>query len=150
MYDFDTKICINFDTTKFKNKFYYLKTMIIFTPMIYHRSIGFPDSLIIPRKKLELKYSYHALARVKQRTKKKKLPLKSIMLTFKKLVEVWTTANNKNIQLCTFKTSFKDKNDVIFVIKPNFKKSTAKVITIWLDRSDQDYRNINKSKYDTP
>lgn len=92
----------------------------------------------------------HAVARLKERTDTRKKPFKDVVLTKRKLVEVWTTANRKNMTTCMIRVQFDKKHDIILVLKPNFKKRTAKVITLWINHKKDQHKFLDKSKYDTP
>lgn len=117
--------------------------------MIFHKQVGFPEQLIIPRKFLFLKYSKHALRRFKERVNKRPPSINKMMLTKKKFVEVKTTESGKKILMCVVRIQHNKSYDIVLVLKPNFKKATAKVITLWINHK-KDHHMINKSNYSKP
>lgn len=110
--------------------------------MRYHKEIGFPTSLIVPKKMINLSYCEHAKMRAKDRGS-------SILPSFVKLTEdnviEVTTADNGAIDRVLVRTTYDKSKDICLVIAIN----TGKVITLWIN-SKRNMMDIDKTKYDTP
>lgn len=118
--------------------------------MIYHKEIGFPETIRIPENiEYELKYTRHALVR-KERISKGKICVIPHMarVTKNNLVEMFTD-DNKIIKKAVIRTEYNKYQDIVMVLEL-LPKHKAKVITFWLNAKKDNHYTLNKTKYTQP
>ena len=119
---------------------------------IYHKSIGFPSSLILPTNfTFNLVYSNHALKKIFLQYFIYGATIVPITIIVKKknIIEVHTTKKSK-IKKIVIRTSYDKKKDIIFVLELKYHSSEAKVITLWLNNKKDKHYTLDKTKYDKP
>lgn len=116
----------------------------------YHKDIGFPESLIIPKDIiLKLRYTNHAKERM-ERDNYKLIVIPSVVkLTTDNVIEAYTE-DNINLKKILIRVSYDRNRDIVLVLQPEFKKSGAKVITFWLNNKKDNHSSTDKTKYTKP
>ena len=113
--------------------------------MRYHKNIGFPKSIVIPKKKLLLVYTHHAIEKYKNGDI---YPIVThLKIELKDVIEVRTKDNVKCTSLLVRKKLDK-RRDLTLSIKP-FEKY-AVVITVWVNNKKDKHKTLDRSKYDLP
>jgi len=114
----------------------------------YHKDLGFPSSLVIPREVLlDLNYSLHAQER-KVREEYKVLVLPTIVkITDNNVIEAHSQDDVRPNKLM-LRVHFDRTRDIILIVQPFFNTFTAKVITFWLGHKYERKTPI-KEKYKT-
>lgn len=115
---------------------------------IYHCSIGWPNSIIIPDRTFKLKYSKHSKERASERGKVRDLPT-HIKLTKSNIIEIHTD-NNKYIRKVVVKEAYNKKKNMILVLKLKYKSKRAIVMTVYYNDRNDSYKRLNKRKYNKP
>ena len=116
--------------------------------MLYHKEIGFPNTLVIPEMCLKLEYTKHAL----ERTTKTSVPItkpSSALILIKDIVEVETKDDKTPIKI-VLRTKYNNIYDLVLVLQPNYSTGYARVITLWLNDFRDTHKTLNKNLYDTP
>lgn len=127
---------------------------------IYHKDLGFPNTLHIPDFQVHLEYSHHA----QERTKRKKLNQdgsesdtmlydlnllpKMVRISKENIFEI-ETKNNKRCKKVLIRIKYDNKRDMILVLQILHKK-LAKVVTLWLNARKDNHKTINMEKYTIP
>jgi hypothetical protein len=120
--------------------------------MLYHKRIGFPDSVDIPAREYRLHYTKHAKLRSRQRLRyvgRKEVPT-TLPIKKNKIVEMEMTKESNKMVGCTLRLMHDKKVDIVLVLKFNHKKKFAKVVTLWFNERNDSHRKINLNKYTTP
>jgi hypothetical protein len=113
--------------------------------MLYHRDIGFPESLRIPTGTRALWYSTHAKQRFEGKYKGNLILPSYIKITSENVIEI-ATKNNIDCDKIVVRTNYDDRKDMCLVLIPN----KGKVVTIWINNKDDKHESLNKEKYNTP
>ncbi len=117
--------------------------------LLYHKDIGFPESLVINETIFNLGYTNHALKR-KHRESGNVLVLPQVVkMTTNNVIEIGTE-DNKNISKVVLRIAFDKRQDMVLVLKPYFDKKKATVITFWLNSKQDKHSTLDKTKYNTP
>lgn len=117
--------------------------------MRYHKSIGFPATLIIPDKEVYLGYTKHAKKRKKRpgQFEIKKVPSR-IKINKKNIIEI-TTDNDVNSEIVLIKHPYTKHKNMIMVLQLTSKKN-ATVITFWINRKKDKHSSLNTNLYNKP
>lgn len=115
--------------------------------MLYHRKIGFPDTLKIPSVTLQLGYTTHARQRKDKDYNLLVVPT-IVKIVPKNVIEI-DTEDDININKMLIRIQYTKSQDMILVLNPNFKKRTASVITLWVN-DKRDHHSNNKKEYSIP
>jgi hypothetical protein len=117
---------------------------------IYHRDIGFPESLIVPYDTvLELRFTNHAKERM-VRDEYKVIVLPTLVkLTQTNIIELYTE-NNTDIKKILMRVAYDYSRDIVLVIEPLFNKGAAKVVTFWLNHKKDHHKALDMTKYAKP
>lgn len=120
--------------------------------MNYHIDIGFPKTLVIPERLVNLSYTKHALDRRQRDEKKEQLKvLPSIVrLKAENIFEVHTN-DDINCTKVLMRTSYDYSRDMILVLELYAEDTEkAKVITFWLNLKKDKHKNFKTDRYDIP
>lgn len=111
--------------------------------MLYHKDLGFPNTLVMPSGVMFLEYSNHALRASKndRYTDSIHLP-KAVTIDFSKIVEV-ETPDNINVTKIVLRIKYSTQCDLCLVILPE----TFVVKTVWLNRNDDTHFTLDVTKY---
>lgn len=113
--------------------------------MIYHKDIGFPESLKVPEGIRNLRYSGHAKERFEGKYKGQLILPSFIRITKNNLVEV-STDDNIIINKVMVRTHYDNRKDICVVFNPN----SGKVVTLWINRKDDAHDSFDKTRYTIP
>lgn len=133
--DFFTK-----DHTQFETECKYL----------YHKTIGFPESIIIPNRIFNLGYTNHARNRAKERMKGvfRVLPT-FVRLTPENLIEIHTD-DNRYIKKAVVKLHYDTNRDIILVLDIKYPQKKAVVVTLYYNAKNHSFETLDKSKFTKP
>lgn len=109
---------------------------------MYHREVGFPDSLLIPDLKVKLKYCDHTLE------KNLKILPKYIRINKTNIFEV-STFDDIKIKKALVRINYDEKRDMVLVLQI-LSKAWARVITVWLNKKQDKHYTLDKTKYKIP
>jgi hypothetical protein len=112
---------------------------------LYHREIGFPDTLRIPEGRVDLWYSVHARERIEGKYKGFLILPSFVIINKNNVIEVGTD-NNITCNKVLVRTSYDNKKDICVVCNPY----NGKVITLWTNYKNDKHETLDKSKYDIP
>jgi hypothetical protein len=114
---------------------------------IYHRDIGFPESLKVNQGFYKLRYTNHARERQAKKYDGLKVLPSVVNITDKNVVEVHsndkTTANKLLVRIHYDRT-----RDIVLALQPF--DGYCKVITFWLNNKKDQHLNLDKTKYTHP
>lgn len=113
--------------------------------MLYHKDIGFPESLDIKEGMVNLWYSAHARERIKGKYKGFLILPSFVKITKTNVIEV-STENNITCDKVLIRTKYDDKKDICIVFLP----STGKVVTLWTNYRNDEHKALNTTKYNKP
>lgn len=116
--------------------------------VIYHKDIGFPDDLVMPRgfsPVLSLEYSAHARNEaMSDKYGNLQLPQRVDLRVGGTIIEVGAVGN-----VCSkvvFRMSYDAKRDIVLVIK----LPTGFVKTVWANEKSDQHRKLDRSRYADP
>lgn len=118
--------------------------------MLYHKKLGFPESVVIPTIEYRLIYTKHAKIRSRERlqyVRRKEVP-RSLILKLKKIVEL--NLYKGEIIGCTTRLMHDKKVDIVLILRFNHKKKFARVITLWFNERSDNHKKLNLKKYTLP
>lgn len=113
--------------------------------MRYHKDIGWPESLRIPKGIVQLYYSTHAKERFRGKYKGLLILPSFIKLTNQNIFEI-ETKDRKNCSKVAVRISYDENKDICIVLNP----STGMVVTLWTNLKKDKHELINTNKYSTP
>lgn len=118
--------------------------------IIYHREIGFPESLLVPYDiVLNLGFTNHAKERM-IRDEYKIIVLPTVVkLTKENIVEMYTE-DKKTLVKVLMRVPYDYSRDIVLVIQPDFTKNKGKVITFWLNHKKDQHPALDMTKYTKP
>lgn len=116
--------------------------------MIYHKDIGYPDTLVIPEGLVSLQYTSHAMERKEDKYEGLKV-LPTIVRILKSNVFEIHTENNINCTKVLVRTPYDYKRDITLVLEL-LPMEKAKVITFWLNLKKDQHKNFDKTRYSIP
>lgn len=118
--------------------------------IIYHRDIGFPESLVVPYDiTMNLGLTNHARDRLTRDDYKILVMPTVVKLTKGNIVEMYTY-DNKNVFKILMRVPYDYLRDIILVIQPDFQKGKATLITFWLNHKKDQHPGLDMSKYTKP
>ena len=116
--------------------------------VVYHKDIGFPDDLVMPRgfsPVITLDYGGHArFEAMSDKYGKLNLPHRVDVRTDGDIIEVGAIDN-----VCcklVFRMSYDAKKDIVLVIKV----PTGFVKTVWANEKNDQHRTLDRSRYGNP
>lgn len=116
--------------------------------MLFHKEIGFPSWLSLPKGVFSVFYSDHARNAMKDDRNGKIRPETQVNIDPYRIFEVETDHNN-NVVKFLYRTRHDSKNDVIYAFCP-FTQQAFTVKTVWLNRRNDKHATLDSSKYDLP
>lgn len=118
--------------------------------MRYHKSLGFPTTLIIPDMMVNLGYTHHAKDRRKREGQYKvSLLPPQIKVCKDNIIEIHTN-DNINIDKALIKYPYTNTKNLILVLKLFPNKKHATVITFWINRKTDNHDTVKTTLYDIP
>lgn len=113
---------------------------------VYHRNLGFPDTLKIPNSLFNLEYTNHA----QERTILYNLKLlpKIVRINKDNVYEI-ETRNNKRCRKVLIRIKYDNEKDMVLVLQI-LRKKLARVVTLWINDNKDDHKTINIEKYTIP
>jgi len=116
---------------------------------IYHKTIGFPETIVVPDNIFNLGYTTHAKERAKQRVNGLMLVPTFVRMTDANLIEVHTD-DNKVIKKAVVKLHYDKKRDIILVMEIQYERRKAVVITLYYNKKNHSFDTLDKTKYNVP
>jgi hypothetical protein len=117
---------------------------------VYHKTVGFPDTIIIPNRIFNLGYTNHARNRAKQRVKGAFAVLPTfVRLTNENLIEIHTD-DNKFIKKAVVKLHYDKTRDIVLVLDIKFPQKKAVVVTLYYNLKNHSFDTLDKTKYNKP
>lgn len=113
--------------------------------MLYHKEIGFPESIDIKEGMVNLWYSAHARERIEGRYKGFLILPSFIKITKNNVIEI-STEDNITCDKVLVRTKYDEKKDICIVLLPH----NGKVVTLWTNYRDDKHETLDKTKYNTP
>lgn len=114
---------------------------------IYHREVGFPESLQVKYGFYKLRYTRHARERQAKKYEGLKVLPSLINILKENVVEVHSndkvTANKLLVRIHYDRT-----RDIVLALQPF--EDYCKVITFWLNNKKDQHLNLDKTKYTQP
>lgn len=107
---------------------------------LYHRDIGFPCTVILPRGVFRLRYTQHALRECNRDRYGAFEPPDTLDVTAGTPIEIELC--NGRVVKAVYRAQFDDEFDVVLVINPD-----GLVRTAWLNRRDDHHRTLDRAKY---
>lgn len=118
---------------------------------IYHKNVGFPTSLLLPKELIiKLGYTTHAQER-KQREQKYNISLlpSIVKITKENIIEAYTK-DNQNLNKVRIQIPYDKRRNIIIILELFLKTAFGKVITFWLNNKNHHHKNLNLQKYNKP
>lgn len=117
---------------------------------VYHREIGFPESLLIPYDTvMNLGFTNHARERMTRENYKVIVLPTVVKLTKSNIVEVYTE-NKKDVLKILMRVHYDYNRDIVLVLQPDFQKGKMVVITFWLNYKNDQHPGLDMTKYSKP
>lgn len=113
---------------------------------LWHTEIRLPDQYVAPEGKVALTYSAHAIAEC---TKDRNGTIRQFKcLTFKRFrtVEVETDGGSGPVTKILVRGQYDERNDIVMALVPQVD-GTYFVKTVWLNRTTDTHKTLDRSKY---
>ncbi len=116
---------------------------------VYHKKLGFPDSLIPSNKLYRLIYTTHALDRREVKYGGLENLPKSVTVSYSTIVEAHTN-DNIFIKKAVVRIKFNTTEDIILVLEIPKSNRFARVITFYINKKEDSHQTLNINRYNTP
>lgn len=117
---------------------------------VYHRRIGFPDTIVFPDGLIKLNYTLHAIERSEIKYGHLKVLPELVRLTPLNTIIIHTDDDKRiekvNVEIEYGRGKYKTMVLVLNVTKPG----KAQVVTFWMNKVRDSYPNIDESKFSKP
>jgi hypothetical protein len=113
--------------------------------MLYHKDIGFPESLKIPYGIVNLRYSHHARQRFKWKYREQIILPSYVRISESNVVEAGTEDGECCSKLMV-RIAYDNRQDMCVVLNPY----SGKVITLWINNKQDRHDLFDKTKYNQP
>jgi len=120
--------------------------------MLFHKSIGLPKSMVLPKGRKRLFLTYHAQAEAQKDKGGNILPLiETLFHTFDpaeaELIEV-ETEDRVNVEKAVYRQKATEGSDLVFAIAPYSDRYVAK--TVWTNKSGDRHKTLDLRRYSKP
>lgn len=117
---------------------------------VYHREVGFPESLVIPNLFVHLKYTNHAIKRKARRTPLTNVNIYPTVARINKdtIYEIHSPDDIK-CKKVLIRINYDDRKDMILVLEILSKKY-ARVVTFWINEKTDQHPALDLTKYTKP
>lgn len=116
---------------------------------IYHKTVGFPKSIVIPDRIFHLGYTNHAKERARDRVKGVMVLPSIVRLTRENLIEIHTD-DNKFIKKAVVKLCYDKKRDIVLAMEIRYQEKKAVVITLYYNKKNHSFETLDKTKFTIP
>lgn len=114
---------------------------------LYHREVGFPACVELPKGKFSLEWSEHAQQQCVMDINGAIKVTPTIILDPYRIFEVQLSQDQK-IEKFAYRTRYNGRCDITYVFIPQGENLFIK--TVWLNRRSDKHFTLDVSKYDTP
>lgn len=115
----------------------------------YHKTLGFPEKLVVPDIIVKLQYTIHAEERKKREGKYDLKVLPSVVKVNSSNVFEIHTEDDIICKKVAIRIHYDHRRDIILILEL-INENKAKVVTFWLNSKKDNHKNFKKEKYTIP